>query len=630
MSTTTPQTHEFQAEVRQVLDIVIHSLYTDREIFIRELVSNASDALEKLRQLRLTEKEITDESLGLEISLSTDETARTLTIADTGLGMSDEELVQNIGTIAHSGTKAFLQALKENGGKANEGLIGQFGVGFYSVFMAAEQVTVYTRSWHPGAQGYKWQSDGTGKYTIEPAEGISRGTKIVAKLKEEAKEFANAATVRGILERYSAFIEFPITLNGEAVNTQQAIWLQDKSEITAEAYREFYKYQAKAFEDPLDWMHFQADAPLELNALIYTPARNPEMPGFGRIEPAVALYCRKVLIDPEPAKLLPPWLRFLKGVVDSADLPLNISRESMQDSALLAKIGTVLTKRYLKHLGDMAKKDAEKYKTFWKNFGAYIKEGVGTDFANREALASLLRYESSLLEPGQLTSLPEVIERAKEDQKEIYFLCGPDRKTIEAGPYLEAFKARGIEVLLCYEPIDDFVLSNLHSFKEKSLVNADSDELELGEPTAPAPQGENLSDEDLAALCEWLKTELGETRAKEVRAGKRLVDSPVIALNADKMMGSHMRRLMKMMRDSAPEGEEGEDADMFGAPQVNLEINPRHPLIHHLNRLRTEDANLAKLVAEQLYDNSLIAAGLLENPRSMLQRLTQILENVKK
>lgn len=633
MSTaSTPQTHEFQAEVRQVLDIVIHSLYTDREIFIRELVSNGSDALEKLRQIQITEKTITDDSLGLDISLSTDEEAGTITIADTGLGMTDEELVQNIGTIAHSGTKAFLQALKESGGKPGEGLIGQFGVGFYSVFMAADEVTVYTRSWKPDSQGYKWHSDGSGTYTIEPVEGVQRGTKIVAKLKEEAKEFATAARVKGILERYSSFIEFPISLNGEAVNTQQAIWLKDKADITAEAYKEFYKYQAKAFDDPLDWMHFQADAPLDIHALIYTPGRNPEMPGFGRLEPAVALYCRKVLIDAEPKKLLPPWLRFLKGVVDSADLPLNISRESMQDSALLSKIGSVLTRRYLKHLGEMAKKDAEKFKKFWKNFGVYIKEGVGTDYANREPLAGLLRFESSLLEAGVLTSLDEVIERMKEDQKELYFLCGPSRKEIESGPYLEAFRARGIEVLLCYEPIDDFVLSNLHTYKEKTLVNADNDELELGEPTAPSPEGEALPQAELDALCEWLRQEIGEARVKEVRAGKRLVDSPVIALNADKMMGSHMRRLMKMMRESSGAGEEegGEDAEMFGTPQVNLEINPRHRLIHHLSELRSSDEALAKLVAGQIYDNALIAAGLLDNPRSMLTRLTQILENVKK
>jgi len=616
MSTSTPETHEFQAEVKQVLDIVIHSLYTDKEIFIRELVSNASDALEKLRHLKLTEKEIHDDNLGLEINLSTDDTAKTITIQDFGVGMTRDDLVENLGTIAHSGTKAFLQAVKESGG-ANEALIGQFGVGFYSVFMAAKEVKVYTRSWQSGGTGWCWTSDGSGSYTIEESEGVRRGTKIIITLSDDAKEFAQEYRVKSILERYSAYIEFPINLNGEKVNTQQAIWLKEKSEITEDQYKEFYKYQAKAFDEPFDWMHFQADAPLDIHALLYVPGNNPEMPGFGRIEPGVALHCRKVLIDPEPKKLLPEWLRFIKGVVDSADLPLNISRESMQDSALLHKIGGVITKRFLKHLEGIAKKDAERYQKFWDEFGFFLKEGATSDFTYREQLCNLLRFESSMLEAGQLTSLAEYLDRAKEGQKEIYYLVGPSRKALESGPYLEAFKQRGLEVLFGYEAIDDFVMNNLREFKEMKFVSADANEVELDDAEV---EGEALPKEQVDALCGWLQTTLGEERVKRVGPGKRLVDSPVVALNADAMMSASMRRIMRSM------GRSDETPD--DAVSVNLEINPRHALIKHLAELRDSNEDTAKLIAEQLLDNALISAGLLDDPRSMVNRLNALLERV--
>ncbi|MEO0794543.1 MAG: molecular chaperone HtpG [Verrucomicrobiota bacterium] len=618
MSTAAPESHEFQAEVKQVLDIVIHSLYTDKEIFIRELVSNASDALEKLRHLQLTEKTVHDDTLGLEINITSDDEAGTITIQDFGIGMTRDDLVENLGTIAHSGTKAFLQAVKESGG-ANEALIGQFGVGFYSVFMAAKEVKVYTRSWQSEGTGWCWSSDGSGSYTIEEAEGVRRGTKIVISLNDESKDFAKDSQIKGILERYSAYIEFPLNLNGEKVNTQQAIWLQDKSSITEEDYKEFYKYQAKAFDEPLSWMHFQADAPLDIHALIYIPGTNPEMPGFGRIEPGVALHCRKVLIDPEPKKLLPDWLRFAKGVVDSADLPLNISRESMQDSALLNKIGNVITKRFLKHIDGIAKKNAEKYRTFWDSFGIFIKEGATSDFAYREQLSNLLRFESSMLEKGQLTSLNEYLDRAKDDQKEIYFLIGPNRNAIENGPYLEAFKARGLEVLFCYEPIDEFVMTNLREFKEKKLTAADSNDIELEDT---AVEGEELPKEEVDALCEWIKSTLGEERVKAVAPGKRLVDSPIVAMNADAMMSASMRRIMRSMGRSDDDSEE--------IISVNLEINPRHGLIKHLAAIRTSNEDTAKLVTEQLLDNALIGAGLLEDPRSMVNRLNALLEKVSK
>lgn len=622
MSTQAPETHEFQAEVKQVLDIVVHSLYTDKEIFVRELVSNASDALEKLRHTQLTEKDIFDDNLGLEINITTDDAAGTITIQDFGIGMTRDELVENLGTIAHSGSKAFLNAIKESGGM-NENLIGQFGVGFYSVFMVAKEVKVFSRTWHTGGEGFLWSSDGSGKYSIEPSEGQRRGTKIVIALQDEHKEFAQESRVKGILERYSSFIEFPVNLNGEKVNTTQAVWLKNKNDVSEEEYKEFYKFQAKAFDEPLDWMHFSADAPLAINALLYVPGSNPELMGFGKTEPAVALHCRKILIDPEPPELLPEWLRFLKGVVDSADLPLNISRESMQDSSLVKKLGDVITKRFLKHLEEIARKDADKFEKIWRTFGVFLKEGVATDFTHREKLANLLRYESSMTEPGKLTSLQAYVDRMKDEQKAIYFLSGPSREAIESGPYLEAFKARSLEVIYCLEPIDDFVMQHLHQFQEKELTSADQDELELGDSNEQA-EGEELPKEKLDALCGWLKETLGENRVKGVAAGTRLVGSPAIALNADKMMTSHMRRMMKAMAQSR-----GESAPADLPNAVNLEINARHGLIHHLAELKDSDAETAKLVAEQVYDNALISAGMLEDPRGMINRLHELLAKVK-
>jgi len=616
MSTGQAEKHSFQAEVKQVLDIVVNSLYTDKDIFIRELVSNASDALEKLRHVQLQEKEVFDENLDLEINLTTDENAKTLTFQDFGIGMTREDLVENLGTIAHSGSKAFMEALKQ-GGERNENLIGQFGVGFYSVFMVAKEVKVFTRNWQPEGEGLLWTCDGSSDFTIEPSEGQRRGTKIVVYLKDEYEDFAKKDRVKGILEQYSSFVQFPVNLNGERVNTQEAIWLKSKSDISEDDYKAFYKYQAHAFDEPMDWLHFSADAPLAINALLYIPSENPERFGMGRQDPSVALHCRKVLIDSHPEKLLPEWLRFLRGVVDSADLPLNISRESMQDSALVAKLGNVLTRRFLKRLEELAKKETEKYNDFYRKFGVYLKEGVSTDFSNREKLSSLLRFESTATEKGELTSLQAYVDRMKDGQKEIYYLNGPNRQALENGPYLEAFKARGLEVLFCYEPIDDFVMSHVGQFDEKRLISADQDDLDLGESETEAT-GEPLEKDALEGLCKWLKDTLGEEKVARVDEGKRLVDSPALALNADKMMSASMRRMMRVM-----------NPDMGDAPQaVNLQVNARHPLIRQLATLREKDTDTAKLVAEQIYDNALIAAGMLEDPRRMTDRIYTLLEKL--
>ena len=613
MSTATPQKFEFQAEIKQLLDIVIHSLYTEKEIFVRELVSNASDALEKLRHIQITEKEIFDDTLQPEINVTTDDTAKTITIQDFGIGMSREELVKNLGTIAHSGSKAFLKALGEGGAK-NANLIGQFGVGFYSAFMVAKSVKVYAHSWKKDEPGHVWSSDGSGSYEIEEVEGQRRGAKIVIELKDDCAEFAQEWKIEEIVKRYSAFVSFPINLNGKRINTVQALWLRSKNEIKDEEYTEFYKFQAHAFDEPRLRLHFSADAPLSINALLFVPKENTEKLGLSRLEPAVALYCRKVLIDAKPKDLLPEWLRFLKGVVDSEDLPLNISRETMQDKALIEKLNKVITKRLLKFLEDEAKNRAESYDAFYKEFGHFIKEGAALDYTHKEQLTKLLRFESSLTEKGKTTSLADYVTRMGTEQKEVYYLVGPNRASIESGPYLEGFKARNLEVLFCYESVDEYVMNNVREFDGKKLTAADHADVKLSD--LPKPEGA-LSDDDVKTLTGWLKETLGE-RVAEVKASDRLVDSPVLALNADKFMSPHMRRMMKAMN------KEGADSPL----RVNLEINPRHAVIKRLFDTRGTQPEKAKLVAEQLLDNALISAGLLDDVTSMVTRLNKLLESV--
>lgn len=609
---TTPTHQPFQAEVRQLLDIVIHSLYTDREIFIRELVSNASDALEKLRHAQLASSgSIHDPELPLEISITTDETARTLTIADHGTGLTREELERNLGTIAHSGTKAFLQSLKESGGSTPGSLIGKFGVGFYSVFMVAKEVRVFTRSSGSDGDGLVWTSDGATGYTIDEAPGQSRGARIVIELKDDAHDFSEAATVKRILEKYSSFVPFPILLNGERVNTVEALWLKSKNEVTDEQYDEFYKFACKAWDAPRFRLHFAADAPLQINALLFVPTENSEKFGFGQTEPGVALYCRRVLIDAQPPDFLPEWMRFLRGVVDSEDLPLNISRETMQDSALVRKLGEVIAGRVLKLLEQQGSEEPEKYEAFYKDFARFIKEGVANDFRHRDSLAKLLRFESSLSDPGKMTGLADYVTRLKDGQDTIYYQIAPNRAAIEAGPYLEAFKARGLEVLFAYEPLDDYVFTSLREFDGKQLVSVTSENVKLDDvpvDSAEAP----LSDDEVSGLCSWLKETLGDA-VTEVSGSARLVDAPVLALTPEHAPTAQMRSMMRAMQ---------QDVEPV---KVKLEINPRHAMVKSLAVARTAQPELASLAARQLLDNSLLSAGLLEDPRDMVQRLNELL-----
>jgi molecular chaperone HtpG len=623
---TKTETKEFQAEVKKLLDIVIHSLYTERDIFVRELISNAADALEKFRHQRLLEDEVFDSHVPEEITIDVDEKNHTLTITDTGIGMTREELEANLGTIAHSGSNTFLAELAE-AAKKDVSLIGQFGVGFYSAFMAGKKVRVLSRSYIPDAEGYEWSSDGSGSYTLTEEKGLRRGTRIIVELKDDAQEFADEAKIKQIIKQYSNFAPFPIKVKGETVNTVQALWTRNKNEIKEEEYTEFYRFIGNAFDDPRFCLHFAADAPLAINALLFVPKENIERLGFGRMKSGVNLYCQKVLIEQHSENILPEWLRFLKGVVDSEDLPLNISRQALQDSALVAKLRQVLTKRFLKFLGEQAKEDAEKYKEFFAEFGIYLKEGATIDYAYRDEIAKLLRFESSKSEAGKLISLTEYVERMAEGQKDIYYINGPSRAAAESGPYAEAFKKRDIEIIYTLEPIDDFVMNHLGEFDGKKLVSADRGDLDLSAVKSAGDAEEkevesSMEPEVVKSLTGWIKEALGD-RVKEVIVSKRLVDSPAIIVNPEGYMTSTMERVMQAARL-----EKGEPLQDVGSK--NLEINTEHPLIKQLALLRGTDEEFAKNVIEQVFDNALIQAGLMVDPQKMVQRSYKILERATK
>ncbi len=611
---STVEKHHFQAEIQHSLDIVIHSLYTDKEIVVRELISNAADALEKLRFTQTAGQVPHQPELPLSISITTDDKAQTITFTDTGVGMTHGELVENLGTIAHSGSKAFLKQLAEDK-KPDAKLIGQFGVGFYSAFMVAKRVTVHSRSFAPDEQGWLWSSEGAGGYEIEPVSDLPRGTKIAVILKDDANEFVQAGSLERIIKRYSNFVPFPIELNGKALNTVRAIWARNKNEIKDEEYNEFYQYIGHDQTAPLCRLHFTADAPLSIQALLFVPARNLETLGMSRAESEVNLYCRKILIQAKAKGLFPDWLRFLKGVVDSEDLPLNISRETMQDTSLMQKLNKVLTGRFLKSLEELAEKEPATYLKFAEEYGRFLKEGVVTDFTHREPLGKLLRFESSGLAQGQKTSLAEYVKRLPPEQKEIFYLLAPHREAAEASPYFEVFKARQVEVLFLYDPWDEFVMEHLREFDGKTLRSTEKADLKMDDA---ARSEERLTEDEAHALTIWLKETLSD-KVAEVRSSQRLVGSPVVIVDSDQFMTASMRRMLKAMNPDATSG----------APvKQDLEINPWHPIIVRLERMRKADHALAQTVAEQLLDNAKLAAGVLEDPRTMISRLNELLKQV--
>ncbi len=608
------ENHPFQTEVRQLLDIVIHAFYSDREVFVRELVSNASDALEKLRLKQLTTSSVYQPERELRISIETDEEGKTLAIADAGIGMTREEVVEYLGTIAHSGTKKFLEAAKESGDAKD--LIGQFGVGFYSVFMAADKVEVTTRSWQPEAAPVRWVSDGQEGYELEAApDDTPRGTRILIRLKEDAADFAKPERLRYVLGKYSNFVGFPIDFNGEHLNTVQAIWMKNKKEVTEEEYTGFYQFIAHTDSKPLTHMHFSAEAPIVLNSVLFVPEQNPEMMGFGRTEPEVSLYCHKVLIDSKPEKLLPEWLRFLSGVVDSEDLPLNISREMLQDHSLLHKISGIITKRFLKHLADLAKSEADTYEKFWRQFGRFIKEGVVTCWEHKEALGKLLRFESTFTEAGKLTSFEDYVSRMKENQKDIYVLYGASRAQLEDSPYLDALKARGFEVCFFTEGGDPFVIDSLMKFGEKDIKSIDRANLDLPPLDNEAPDAPSLEEASAKSLTDWVGG-LFKERFSKVSISDRVSSAPAMALQGEHDLSPEVKAYLRAMGQEVPE------------THPEIAFNPRHPIVLKLAELQQSDAETAQLLATQLIDTALLRAGLLDNPADLAENSQRLLEKL--
>ncbi len=604
---------EFQAEVKKMLDIVIHSLYTDKEIFLRELISNSVDALEKYRYLSLTE-EIEKEEISLEIKITANKEEGTLTISDTGIGMTKEELIKNLGTIAHSGSKTFLKKLSENSNDSNDvNLIGQFGVGFYAAFMVADKVSLITHSYKEYTS-FLWESDGSGTYEISSADKKTRGTEIKLYLKEEHKNFLEEFELKRIIKQYSSFVPFDVYVGEEKVNTVQAVWTKNKNEVTEDEYNEFYKFLANDYQEPRYKLHFSTDVPLNIHALLYVPKDNMEKAGFGMLDPGVNLYCKKILIQEKAPDLLPKWLRFLKGVIDSAELPLNISRETMQDSALISKLRRVITKRFLKYLSEQAKNDETKYLEFYNRFANFLKEGAATDYEYKDELMKLLRFESSKAENGKTVSLDEYIERMVPEQKGIYYVSGVSRDAVIASPYMEIFRKKDIEVLFTYESVDDYIFDSLQNYNEKQFISADQEGLELPETDGELEVENAMAPEIEESMINWFKKILGP-KVSEVKASKRLSDTPAMVVNP-KGMSNGMERMLRMM---------SEDKGLNTMPKI-LELNMTHGLILKINSLRITDEAIASLMAEQLLDNALLSAGLVADTSALIDRMYKLME----
>lgn len=625
------ETLEFQAETRQLLDIVTHSLYTDKEVFLRELVSNASDALEKLRHLQSTNQgtDIKDPDVPLEIRIETDEVNKTITISDTGIGMSKQDMIDHLGTIARSGSKAFVSQLAEqgSGGDTDKGLgiIGKFGVGFYSAFMVGDKVDVRSKTAFSDGDddALQWSSSGVGSFDISKLSDEirqDRGSSIVIHLKEDQLEYTDEKRVEAVLKKYSNFVNFPIILNGNRLNTVSAIWSNDPKDVTDEQYTEFYKYMAHAFDEPLDRLHYRADAPLDIKALFFIPSFHSEKYGMGRLEPSVSLYSRKVLIEANSPNIVPDWMRFVKGVVDSEDLPLSVSREKAQDSILITKLRKALTRKFINHLSTMARKQPEKYKDeFYKEYSFFLKEGVCQDYEFQEPLSKLLYFETSKTAKGDLSSFDEYLSRCTPEQKEIYYLCAPSRELALQSPYLEAFEKSGKEVIFVYSAIDDFVMANLDKFQGRKIISAEKGDIDVGdknEDNDEETSESTLNEKEADEFCAWFKLTLSD-KVSNVKKTKRLVSSPAVV--TDNESGAY-RRMMKLV-----ETQDGASLGGMELPKQQVEINPKHPMIVSLFAIREKEPEVAKVVAEQIFDNCLIAAGLLDDPRSFLGRLNDIL-----
>ncbi|KJK05706.1 molecular chaperone HtpG [Pseudomonas tussilaginis] len=625
---TQKETLGFQTEVKQLLHLMIHSLYSNKEIFLRELISNASDAVDKLRFEALAKPELLEGGAELKIRVSFDKDANTVTLEDNGIGMSREDVITHLGTIAKSGTADFMKHLTGDQ-KKDSHLIGQFGVGFYSAFIVADKVDVFSRrAGAPAGEGVHWSSKGEGEFEVATLDKAERGTRIVLHLKKGEEEFADGWRLRNIIKKYSDHIALPIELpkqvdaaegeekpaeEWETVNRASALWTRPRTEIKDEEYQEFYKHIGHDFENPLAWSHNKVEGKLEYNSLLYVPARAP-FDLYQREAPrGLKLYVQRVFVMDQAESFLPLYLRFIKGVVDSNDLSLNVSREILQKDPIIDSMKSALTKRVLDMLEKLAKNEPEQYKGFWKNFGQVMKEGPAEDFANKEKIAGLLRFASTSDDSGeQSVSLAEYLARAKEGQDKIYFLTGESYAQVKNSPHLEVFRKKGIEVLLLTDRIDEWLMSYLSDFDGKSFVDVARGDLDLGKLDS---EEDKKAQEEVAkekeGLVERLKAALGES-VSEVRVSHRLTDSPAILAIGEQDLGLQMRQILEASGQKVPDS------------KPIFEFNPGHPLIEKLDNEQSEDrfADFSHI----LFDQAALAAGdSLKDPAAYVRRLNKLL-----
>ncbi len=618
------ETFAFKAEIKQLLDILVHSLYTERDIFLRELISNASDALSRVQFEQLTNHDLLDADAELAIEVRPDEAAGTLTISDSGIGMNEQEMVENLGVIAHSGAKAFIEAMKQNGGSAAavQDVIGQFGVGFYSLFMVADKVRVVSRSYRPDESAYAWESDGGETYRIEPAEREARGTDIILHLKDDAKEFLQSWKLKETIRTHSDYIAFPIYVaeEEEPTNKQQAIWRRDPKEVSAEQYNDFYKMFTLDFNAPLHHIHMRADVPLQFYALLYIPASAEQNMFSLRKEAGLKLYARKVMIQEYTKELLPEYLQFVQGVVDSEDLPLSVSRESVQANRVLVNLKKTLTGKVLSELKRLAKNKPEEYLKIFRAFGAYLKQGVVASPEDREDLEGLLYFSSTQADdPETLVTLADYTGRMAQNQNDIYYILGDDFHSARRSPHLDAFRQRGIEVLYFTQPVDSFLLMGLSEYQGHALRSVDEADIDLSEigevQETDTPQKEALQEDAFGALRGRFEAVLGE-RVQGVRESQALTGSPARLVSADKTPGRNMFRINRLL-----------DKD-YELPVKMLELNPRDPLIHNLSgMLDSHPQNpLIDVVVEQIFDTALLQDGIHPDPAAMAPRLQLLMQ----
>jgi molecular chaperone HtpG len=612
---------EFKTELKQLLHIITHSLYSNKEIFLRELISNASDAINKIKFDSLAHEELLEDNKDWKIKIRVDREANTLTVSDNGIGMSRESAIENLGTIAKSGTRAFLESLAQSQAGNRPELIGQFGVGFYSAFMVADRVTVLSRMAGDSKQGVRWSSDGQGEFIVEPIEKPLRGTDVILHMKPEEKDFLDPSRLREIVKKFSDFIEHPVVMDvekeedkekkvvEETLNSRTAIWLRSKSENTPEEYNAFYRQISHDFEDPARVIHYTAEGMQEYRVLLFIPAQRPFDMQWGEVKIGPRLYIQRVLIMDHCEALLPPYLRFVRGVVDSSDLPLNISRELLQENPLLERMRKDVVKSVLKALEEMKADEYDRYVKFYKGLGAILKEGLAQDWDNRQRVADLLLFESLNTPAGELTTLEKYVAAMPAEQKAIYYLIGEERELLEHSPYVEVFRARGQDVLLLTDPIDEFVIPRLGRYKDKDLRAADRGEVEEGKEEKPDAG-------KLQKLFEHLRTKLPEV--SDVRLSTRLKESAACLVADRGGASAHLERLMERMGRG----------DEVGHSRRILELNGEHPVVALLGNLYEKDAQDPRIesYARLLYDQAVIAEGSkVKDPQAFARRINELL-----